>query len=291
MTRRILHCPECGRRYHVDEQQLARRELLVLCGNCGSSFTPQPEQLTAESPAAGGESGDSVLVAHESPSVCNNVGRVVRESGYVPRYVHSGSAALAAFDDTLLDVPKALVLDVGIPDVFAFEVVAALRHRPALANLPIVLLASVFDPTSYKRRPSSLHGATAYLELHHVPDRLPVLLREHLRGDPAGSPYRGHLPGEYARAEAIRVGTTAIGSDRALAVARRIVSDIALYSERDILDALATDGGSLRLEEIFAAGRKVYDEMMAGVDGIAGKPYDVAVQALCDSMRRRSSRS
>lgn len=291
MTRRILHCPECGRRYHVDEQQLAARELLVLCGNCGSAFTPHPEpESTATEPAAA-ESGDSVLVAHESPSVCNNVGRVVRESGYVPRYVHSGAAALAAFDEALLDMPKALVLDVGIPDVFAFEVVAALRHRPRLEKLPIVLLASVFDPTSYKRRPSSLHGATAYLELHHVPDRLPVLLNEHLRGDQAGSPYRGHLPGEYARAEAIRVGTTTAGSDRALAVARRIVSDIALYSERDILDALASDVGSQRLEQIFGAGRKVYDETMAGVDDIAGKPYDEAVQAMCESMRRRSSLS
>ncbi len=36
----------------------------------------------------------------------------------------------------------------------------------------MVLVASVYNRTGYKRRPTSLYGADDYVEQHHIPDAL-----------------------------------------------------------------------------------------------------------------------
>ena len=114
MTRYAIYCPCCGRRYLLASETYHKEGLRLLCGSCEFDFDP----LEAQSKPVEDESligAQSVLVAHESPSVCATVGRVVRGSGYVPRYVHSGATVVAAFDRSLLDLPVALILDVGIP--------------------------------------------------------------------------------------------------------------------------------------------------------------------------------
>ncbi|MFH1811020.1 MAG: hypothetical protein ABIJ09_19925 [Pseudomonadota bacterium] len=285
MSEKAYYCPECGRRYLLD-LVVPEQTVRVVCGSCEVLF--DPEQATAHPIPEGGLSGaSSVMVAHESPSVCASVGRVLRSSGYVPRYVHTGTAALAAFDRALLDLPVALVLDVGVPEMLAFDVMASLRRREDLRALPIVLLASVFDPTRYKRRPSTLHGANTYLELHHVPDRLPEILREHL-GDGLARGYRGHLPGEYAVSEAIRQGAEVDGDDRARIDARRIVSDIALYHEQEILQGLAEDDLEQRLQDAFEEGRQLFLKATRELGPLRGDPYQQAVKDLVASIRRRS---
>lgn len=285
MTEKAYYCPECGRRYQLDLRD-ERAAVRVVCGSCEHLFDPANAVLggSIDSAAAG---APSVLVAHESPSVCSTVGRVVRSAGFAPRYVQTGTAAVAAFDRALLDLPVALILDVGVPEMLAFDVVATLRRRDDLAQLPIVLLASVFDPTRYKRRPSSLHGADAYLELHHVPDRLPEILHERL-GDGAARGYRGHMPGEYAVSEAIRQGSSVDGDDRARIEARRIVSDIALYHEREILQGLAEGDLEQRLREVFDEGRRMFLQLTRGLGPLQGDPYTRAVGELVESIRRRS---
>ena len=40
----------------------------------------------------------------------------------------------------------------------------------------VILIASVFNKTAYKRTPHSLYGADDYVEQHHIPDMLPVKL-------------------------------------------------------------------------------------------------------------------
>jgi len=290
VTTRALYCPVCGRRYQVPTARLNGRDLLVLCGNCEAVFEPSEataDAISSEPPADGAE---SVLVAHESPAVCNTVGRVVREAGLVPRFVHDGKAALAAFDTGLPDTPRGLVIDVGIPVLHSFDVISALRDRDTLESLPIILLASVFDPTRCKRRPSSLHGADAYLELHHVPDRLPELLLARLAGaTPEPRAHRGHMPHEFAVAEALRLGSALDSSSRAHAVARRIVSDIALYNENEILAGISDGDLDAHMSEVFDEGRRIYDETVAPLPHVEGDPYDGAVQELINVIRRRGN--
>ncbi|MCD6497349.1 MAG: response regulator [Deltaproteobacteria bacterium] len=66
--------------------------------------------------------------------------------------------------------PDLLVVDAAIDGLASFE----LGDRVAGRRLPtrIILIASIYDKTAYKRRPTSLYGADDYVEQHHIPDML-----------------------------------------------------------------------------------------------------------------------
>lgn len=290
----VLFCPSCGRRYALAPSVLVGPHLLLLCGACETPFSPEQGAASARPgslPAPRVQTGrPTVLVAHDSPAVCATLGRVLEEAGYVPRYVHDGARAIAAFDASLPDHPVALVLDVGIPEVLAFQVCTILKARPDAAGVPVILLASVFERTRYKRRPTSLHGADAYLELHHVPDRLGELLHGLLDKQQV-SDIRGHLPVERARADALKPageGAPAPDPDSARALARRLVSDVALYHEAGLVRGLKA-GDALQEQEVrnaMAEARGMFQRQAGKADGSSDAVFEDAVAALVAGLRR-----
>jgi response regulator RpfG family c-di-GMP phosphodiesterase len=68
--------------------------------------------------------------------------------------------------------PQVALIDVALPGLFAFELVDKVRNRPALKEVKILLLSSVYNKMAYKRTPTSLYGADDYIEKHHISDDL-----------------------------------------------------------------------------------------------------------------------
>jgi CheY-like chemotaxis protein len=202
-------------------------------------------------------SAPSVLVAHDSDTIREAVRRLLAEAGYRVTAVADGHGALRELEAR----PDGMVLDVAIGGVFAFEVLE--RVRAAALPTKTVLVASVYNRTGYKRRPTSLYGADDYVEQHHIPDSLvPKVAR--LVG-----------PGEVAppdpvddRAELERIQVATEGRmrmrfrsreealERAARLARLIVADIALYNG----DSLANrDEQDARLRLDVEEGRLLFD--------------------------------
>ncbi|HEX9112786.1 MAG TPA: response regulator, partial [Nitrospirota bacterium] len=73
--------------------------------------------------------------------------------------------------------PQGMVLDVGLPGIYGFELCERLKADPVTKSIKIVLLSSVYDMRRYKRTPVSLYGADDYIEKHHIPDFLGLKLR------------------------------------------------------------------------------------------------------------------
>jgi len=72
--------------------------------------------------------------------------------------------------------PEVVLLDVALPSMYGFEVCDQIRKDPALAAVKIILIASIYDKTRYKRSPISLYGADDYIEKHHIPDSLAAMI-------------------------------------------------------------------------------------------------------------------
>ncbi|MDB4968110.1 MAG: cheY40H-3 [Myxococcales bacterium] len=194
-----------------------------------------------------------VIVAHESETIREAIRRLCTDAGYAVRAVGDGRAVLQSLDGR----PAALVLDVALPVVHAYEVVEEVRR--ITPDTRIVLVASIYNRTGYKRRPTSLYGADDYVEQHHIPDALLVKL-ERLIGP---APRVVELPpahletpeGKQIRDAAERrlqsVGqrkeTPEQTVTRAERLARLIVADIALYNG-DALDAVEHHGHADELE-------------------------------------------
>lgn len=184
-----------------------------------------------------------VLFAHERPAIRRIVDRVLDVHGFAPTSVAGGDDALAALEGEPWD---ALVVDVGLPAVPGYELCGRAK---ALEPAPVVVLvASVYRKTSYKRRPSRLYGADDYVEIHHLGDQLPEKLRRHL--GLAGADANA-TANEEARVELHAEGDTRMRPSDPERLATLIVSDMVLYNGDRILGAA----------DLEAAERSVHDDL------------------------------
>jgi CheY-like chemotaxis protein len=263
----VFFCPSCGARYDI-ARDLAEKALVLLCGTCGNAThvgerpdawkeaDSEPKESDAERAFREAQL-PRVVIGHEVPAAARSIASVLRAGGYSPVCVRAGEQVLAACDPAMPSIPVAVVLDVAIPGVLAFEVIEQLRAHPSTKAVPIILLASVFERTRYKRKPTNLYGADAYLELHHVPDKLSVVLEE-LAAHKAPSPDRQQAPVERARAAGLRARPDADDKDAAAALARRLLSDVALYHGDELADGVRRGNPFASLGAAVDAAREMF---------------------------------
>jgi DNA-binding response OmpR family regulator len=189
-----------------------------------------------------------VLVAHESEPIRAVITTLLEDAGYQVTAVAEG---VAARDALVRKDWEALIVDVALSGVLSFEIVEDARLK--VPSPRVILVASIYNRTSYKRRPTSLYGADDYIEQHHIADALLQKLGRFLRPDESSPKEKDH-----AAAERVREGAAAVEAAprddgeaklRAQRLARLIVSDIALYNGEAVAAARAAgEAGMERLE-------------------------------------------
>jgi CheY-like chemotaxis protein len=122
-----------------------------------------------------------VLVAHESETIREAIRRLCCEAGYQVLAVAGGYGVRVAIKSRV----DALVLDVALPEVHAYQLVEEIKRGSP--TLRILLVASIYNRTGYKRRPTSLYGADDYVEQHHIPDALLGKLARLIGTAPSGA--------------------------------------------------------------------------------------------------------
>ena len=239
-----------------------------------------------------------IVVAHESDTIREAIRRLCADAGYDVHAVGEGRAALQALERR----PAALVLDVALPEVHAYEIVEQVKQRAP--DTRVVLVASIYNRTGYKRRPTSLYGADDYVEQHHIPDALLVKL-ERLIGPapvavelppahaltPEGEKIRdageGRMSALPASAPEAVADPTAKMIERAERLARLIVADVALYNG-DALDAADHHGHEMELEARLRIdleeGRLLFD---LRVPAAVRRTRDFIAEALAEIRRQR----
>ncbi|HEV8325200.1 MAG TPA: response regulator [Myxococcota bacterium] len=235
-------CPGCGTPYTVADDLAGER---LVCGNCQTPFRPREAVASAARAAAGAR----VLVAHENARVCEVAAQVLREAGFRALLARDGVRAREVLAAGAAD---ALVADVALPGVAAFQLCDWLRgaEDDRLRALPVVLVASVFRNTAYKRRPARLYGADDYVEQHHIPDMLVPKVARLLQA-------RGvDVPGD-ALVQILGSGDPAI-VDALAAEERRLFEADGLRPSLHAMDA--AEQRARRLAWIIVADLGLYDE-------------------------------
>ncbi|MBJ6799678.1 response regulator [Geomonas propionica] len=171
----LIVCPNCKKRFNVivsssDEPKKLR------CSSCKAVFRLVRKSERQPEPQA----KVKVVVANESAAFCKAVEKVLAAEPFELYLCTDGKEAL----ETVQRVqPGVLLLDVALPTMFGFEVCERVRQDPALTKTKIVLIASIYDKTRYKRSPNSLYGADDYIEKHHIPDSLVSMIYRLTSGD------------------------------------------------------------------------------------------------------------
>lgn len=224
----LIVCPNCKKRFEIEEASAAEEKKLR-CSSCRAVFRlvrrlPAPAQASPASPTAtatplapastmvrnpapisapvaAAPPGRrlKVVIANESLPFCDAVCKILADEPFEIFVCTDGKHTLETVERVR---PELLLLDVALPTMFGFEVCERARQNPDLSGLKIVLIASIYDKTRYKRSPKSLYGADDYLEKHHIPDSLIPMIHRLVSG--SAPPPSTPTPGELALQEKSR---------------------------------------------------------------------------------------
>jgi len=184
---RIIRCPACQRYYRIAAGPPSPTARLR-CSKCGEIFSlaaacaATPASATAPNAPVAAPTRGRVLVSTDGEEFQALIGEVLAAAGFTLLHARSGDEAWAALESWR---PRVALLDVALPGIPAFELCDRIRADADLKGTGLILIASVFQQTRYKRAPTSLYGADDYIEKHHIRDWLPEKVERLMHADVA----------------------------------------------------------------------------------------------------------
>src|SRR5258708_8997902 len=109
-------------------------------------------------PTATPASGKYILVVDDSPSVRRVVGNMLKQNGWEVQVARDGVEALEMITR---ETPAAVLLDIEMPRMDGYELMATVRAQEQYRTLPLVILTSR-AATKHQQHAMQL-GASAYL--------------------------------------------------------------------------------------------------------------------------------
>jgi DNA-binding response OmpR family regulator len=222
-----------------------------------------------------------VLLGHAGPVIAEAARRILEAHGFDAHVAMDTRAVEQALE---LGGWDALVVDVALPGVPGYELTGfELTNVARNAGVKVVILvASVFRRTSYKRQPRRLYGADDYVEIHDLGAKLPAKLWRLLAGDPADLPGMIEAEAVFADLQDERDADDGepVDADRLAAL---LVADLVLHSGDRLADADTL--GELRdaLAPELDAARATLREVLGPAGGPStgeADPIDGALAAL-----------
>lgn len=233
----IIACPECQKKLRINATKYAGKNLSLTCRNCTQNF---PFFVPAAT---------KILVAHGEPEICRNVLSVCCQDVGEIITCNDADTAREYLGGHAVSV---LLLDVGLPGAFPFQLIEEIQRRGE--SIKIILLPSVYNRTAYKRKPSSLYGADAYLELHHLPDRLIPLLHDLV---PELTLKSKPFCAMSDKGEERALPADADAKQQAEELSRLVIADIALYHQEQIDLGIVHQDLTTRLASQLKEGRRM----------------------------------
>jgi len=315
-----IACPGCKAHYSFDENRIAEVGVKLRCSKCRTIFrvVKKPRQ-SAESAAQSPTTGSSrikVMVANESLAFCSAVCKVLANEPFDVSTYHDGRDTLTAIE---AERPAVVLLDVALPSVYGFDICEEVRKNPSLDGVKLILVASIYDKTKYKRTPESLYGADAYIEKHHIPDALAAMIYRLIGGETAAGkqlPEPQPVPASDGEADPEQLavdaeqesarrsmqrdeerGTTnppTVGgggehSDdqiKARRLARIIVSDILLYNQGKVEEGIRNGTFYELLKDDINEGRALYARRVGPEIAVSRAYLDEAFDQLIANKRQ-----
>ena len=123
----------------------------------------------------------SVLLVEDEVSMRELLRRALEVAGYLVVDTHDGGQVMEL---ALGLLPNLIILDVNLPHVSGWDVMAQLKSDPETAAIPVIVYTAT---TSGQRRALEL-GAVAFIAKPATPDDIIRVVQKHLVGSEAGTP-------------------------------------------------------------------------------------------------------
>ncbi len=137
-----------------------------------------PRELNAEAPSFTDDAvkGSLILIVDDVPANLSVLGDLLHEAGYQVKAATSGRAALRyAVQEPQ---PALVLLDVMMPEMDGYQVLASLRKDPLTQNIPVIFLTALDNARDEER--GFQHGAADYIAKPIKPDVVLARVRNQL---------------------------------------------------------------------------------------------------------------
>lgn len=241
-----------------------------------------------------------VVIANENAALCDTMEDLIKDVGAEVVKVFDGVKAVEAVETFL---PDLLIIDVALPKLYGFAVCDHVKKKPELKGTKVLLLTTLFDRKRYTRDPASLYGADDYVETHTLAAELLPKVKHVLNieggapvaaisgrgaGVPAQSAGRAEVKERQIveKAESAKQAMTT-GSEEAHArrLARLIVSDIILYTDIEVEDAIKRGRFYETLKEEIREGIRYFKKKVS-TPGVAEKYLKDAFEEFLSKKRK-----
>jgi CheY-like chemotaxis protein len=214
-----------------------------------------------------------ILVAVDGEATREILREILVNGGYEVLESSTGKEALALLEK---HHPPLAILDVGLPQMFGFEVCEIIKRRESLKTVKVILVAAIHDKDTYKREPRTLYGADDYIERHRLQEDLLLKIEKLVDQKRPGAivqrrPEKVHEdrdiqlpPPSFTEKPPMAAKPPVPNIDPEHETARRlariIVSDIALYNPERVKEAVQRNSFYEMLKDEIEEGRKLYNE-------------------------------
>ena len=127
--------------------------------------------------------GSLLLIVDDVPANLSVLGDLLHDAGYQVKAATSGRAALRYA--TQSPQPALVLLDVMMPDMDGYQVLAALREDPTTRNIPVIFVTALDNARDEER--GFQHGAADYIAKPIKPDVVLARVRSQLLARLAGN--------------------------------------------------------------------------------------------------------
>jgi predicted Zn finger-like uncharacterized protein len=176
----IAGCPRCGARYRIAREQIRPEGVRLRCQRCEAAFRVRAPALpvATSTPAAPSEAPPNrerlVVLADPDPERAKVIAAVLSAAGLEVMLAHDGVEAILTIQRAL---PRAVILNASLPKMFGFQICELMKRNESLRDIAVLLVGSVHRAERYRRPPTDLYGADAYLEEPDVAEAALVELR------------------------------------------------------------------------------------------------------------------
>jgi chemotaxis protein histidine kinase CheA/CheY-like chemotaxis protein len=146
-------------------------------GLSSGRFSSTAPTMPAVRPAATQPSGKHILIVDDSPSVRRVVGNMLKQHGWEVQVARDGVEALEMISR---ETPAGVLLDIEMPRMDGYELMATVRAQEQYRTLPIVILTS--RAASKHQQRAMLLGANAYVVKPYQDEELINLLNSLVYG-------------------------------------------------------------------------------------------------------------
>ena len=262
----VVICPKCKTKLKVNEGKISEGGSRFKCPKCNTVLLVKKPSALPQKPV----DNVRVIVAHSNPSTVNQLVSILNSNGYQTTTAADGIEAMVK---AIKGLPFLMILEVGLPKIYGFEVCKRLKLRPEAKGMKFILVSSAHDSRRYKREPASLYEADDYIEEHRLSELLMDSINRIKGSESVQKPESEQKPEEVKfeqkpSEEAMKeqkpeskpmepTGDEKI--ERAKRLARAIVSDIYLYNTPKAEASIKNDSFHSAFASEIKEGLKLYE--------------------------------